>query len=74
MQVDEGFLDLLDRRRLEPPVCLVADAIDAEAARLQILDEPDHARALGRLLEVVVVVIELGVGSASRANSNALAT
>jgi hypothetical protein len=61
MQRGERLFDLIDCRRLELPVRLVADAIDAQPARPQILDDPDHAGALGRLLEVVVVVIELGV-------------
>ena len=61
MQVDERFFDLAAGWRVEPPVSLVADAVDAQPARLQVLDQPDHARALRRLLEVVVVVIELDV-------------
>ena len=34
---------------------------DAQLACLQILDESDHAGALGRLLEIVVVVVKLHV-------------
>jgi hypothetical protein len=45
VQVDQGILDLADRRRFEAPVSLVPDAVDAQPARLQILDEPDHAGA-----------------------------
>ena len=41
---------------------LVPDPIDAQSAGLQVFDEPDYPRALGWLLEVVVVVVELGAG------------
>ena len=48
-------------RRIEPPVRLVADAVDAQLPRLKIANELDHAGALGRLLEIEVVVVQLGV-------------
>ena len=61
VQLHERLVDLVDGRRVEAPVRLVADAVDAQLARLEILHELDHAGALRRLLEIEVVVIQLGV-------------
>ena len=57
----EGGVDGGERRVVDPPVRLLADAVDAQALRLQPLDEADRRVALGRLPEVVVVVVELGL-------------
>ena len=50
------------RRVVEAPVPLLADPVDAQALRLQPLDEAHGGVPLGRLPEVVVVVVELRVG------------
>src|SRR4029450_11914722 len=49
------------RGRLEAPVCLVADAVDASPASLEVVHQLDDTRALLRFLALVIVVIELGV-------------
>ena len=38
VQLDERPVDLVDGRRVEPPVRLVADPVDAQLARLEIAE------------------------------------
>ena len=58
----DGVVDLIERRESEAVVALDADGGDGNACRLELFDERDGAVALGLVLDVVVVVIELGVG------------
>ena len=58
---DRGF-DLFDRRVVEAPVALHADAVDAQAGGLQHARQAHDAGALFGPPGIEVVVVELGLG------------
>ena len=58
---DERALNLFEGDAVELQVELHADPVDAQPARLQVLDQTDGLLALVRVFVAVVVEVELGI-------------
>ncbi len=69
----DALLDLRDRRAVDAPVALHADAVDAQPVGLQHFHHAHDAFAPQRVLGAVIVVVQLGVGGIAGGEAERLA-